>query len=48
MLPLVCYRNKCIEFDGDKVQVNGFKLIYDNVNIPFRSYFPLTKRLKNS
>ena len=31
MLPLVCYCNKCIEFDGDKVRVNGFKLISDRI-----------------
>ncbi len=31
MLPLVCYCNKCIEFDGDKVWVNGFKLISDRI-----------------
>ena len=28
---LVCYCNKCIEFDGDKVRVNGFKLISDRI-----------------
>ena len=37
MLPLVCYCNKCIEFDGDKVRVNGFKLISDRI-------FPLKGR----
>lgn len=26
MLPLVCYCNKCIEFDGDNVRVNGLNL----------------------